>query len=231
MPVQPFCTTISTCLSNAFLQGTFECNATCPYNNVRSLKHKRCSYANPRKDGHTCKKPSTPHDICKEKRESKSDTSDVQAAPETEHQLHTPPFYIQMQHKVLKLVNKERRALDLSELQLDPVLTMCARQHNWDQTFIIGTLSHVGSDGMKLKQRLDNLGYRCKYCSENIAYGQTSADHVMRSLMKSVGHRDNILNKSATHMGLFVEKNANGKTFWTQIFAQPKGGQGFVKHE
>jgi len=52
--------------------------------------------------------------------------------------------------------------------------------------------------------------------TENIAAGYNSPEEVLKGWMKSPGHKRNLFNKSATHMGVGYYHNANSKfkNYW-----------------
>jgi uncharacterized protein YkwD len=56
---------------------------------------------------------------------------------------------------------------------------------------------------------------------ENIAKGQTTPEQVMNAWMNSQGHRENILNKNYTQIGVGIAKASNGQYIWTQLFIRP----------
>ena len=56
--------------------------------------------------------------------------------------------------------------------------------------------------------------------AENIAYGQTSPESVMKSWMRSIGHRNNIMNKSLTDIGCGMSISSGGKLFWCVCFGK-----------
>ena len=56
--------------------------------------------------------------------------------------------------------------------------------------------------------------------AENIAYGQRSPEEVMKSWLKSPGHRSNILNSKFTEIGCGMSISGNGKLYWCVCFAK-----------
>ena len=83
--------------------------------------------------------------------------------------------------------------------------------------------SHTGQDGSSFGQRAEAVGYGGAR-SENVAVGQATPEAVVQSWMNSPGHRANILDPSATEMGLgyFHLENDTGTVnynhYWTQMF-------------
>lgn len=57
--------------------------------------------------------------------------------------------------------------------------------------------------------------------AENVAYGYGTPAAVMAGWMNSDGHRRNILS-SNTHIGVGLAYGANGRPYWTQVFATPR---------
>lgn len=124
------------------------------------------------------------------------------------------------QRHLLELVNEQRRLNNVSPVQLHATLTSCARRHNADLAFTQRKLSHIGVDGAELSERLRRCGYRYRYASENVARGQGDPEHVVRSWMKSEGHKKNLLSGRATHMGVHVGRGIDGKLYWAQMFGK-----------
>ena len=62
---------------------------------------------------------------------------------------------------------------------------------------------------------LTAFGVSYQYSGENIAKGFTSAEAVMAALMRSEGHRGNILNTHHIRMGVGYIPDGN---VWVQLF-------------
>jgi len=56
--------------------------------------------------------------------------------------------------------------------------------------------------------------------AENIAYGQKSPEEVMKTWMRSHGHRSNILNGSFTEIGCGMSLSQEGRLYWCVCFAK-----------
>jgi len=56
--------------------------------------------------------------------------------------------------------------------------------------------------------------------AENIAYGQKSPEEVMKTWLKSSGHRSNILNSKFTEIGCGMSLSENGRLYWCVCFAK-----------
>ena len=100
-------------------------------------------------------------------------------------------------------------------LSVDTTLMDVAEAHSVDQAEM-GEMSHTGSDGSTLRQRIDRSGYSWMAIGENVAYNYRSAEHVMAGWLSSDGHCRNIMNPMFEELGLGLED-----WYWTQVFAKP----------
>lgn len=124
------------------------------------------------------------------------------------------------EREMLRTVNRERARVGLSKVRLSRTLCEVARRHNLDQMFVLRRISHVGSDGKRVGERLKKGGYEYRYAAENVAVGQRNVNHVHTSLMGSRGHRKNILHAEMKEMGMHVGRGRDGRLYWTQVFAE-----------
>lgn len=120
---------------------------------------------------------------------------------------------------VIELVNAERAARGLAPMAWDQRLELGAQRHSDDQA-AMRRLSHTGSDGSNLVERLARVGFPWRSAAENVASGQTSAASVMAAWMNSAGHRANILSTNS-HIGVGFALGGDGRTYWTQVIATP----------
>lgn len=107
------------------------------------------------------------------------------------------------------LVNGARSGAGLPTLAVDPVAQTKAQA--WaDHLADINALEHSRlSDGM-------DAGWR--RLAENVGYG-SSIDEVQQQFMGSSIHRDNVLDRRFTHLGVGVA-NGHGRTFVVLVFVQ-----------
>jgi uncharacterized protein YkwD len=124
-----------------------------------------------------------------------------------------------MLREMLDRVNAERSARGLASIRIDDRLTLAAQRHSDDQAGR-GQMSHMGSDGSGLTVRVDRAGYEWRSVAENVAYGYTDPASVMAGWMASAGHRRNILSAN-TDLGVGLAYGADGRPYWTQVFASP----------
>ena len=99
-------------------------------------------------------------------------------------------------------------------LSLHPQLQRTAVLHSADQASR-GRMSHQGSDGSRVGDRLSAQGYNWRTVGENVAWNQRSVAQVVAAWKSSTGHCKNIMNPAFTQMGLAVED-----WYWTQVLAR-----------
>jgi uncharacterized protein YkwD len=115
----------------------------------------------------------------------------------------------------LIIVNQERHRAGLSPLRLHSRLTATAQAHSNDMARH-NFMSHTGSDGSSFADRMKRHGYNFRTGAENVAAGQSSAQHVMESWMNSSRHRKNILGPNYRDIGIAYA--GGNKLYWTQVF-------------
>lgn len=133
--------------------------------------------------------------------------------------------------RVLELVNEARarggrcgaeRFGPAAPLGSSAMLDEAARRHARDMARH-GYFDHTARDGSAPKQRLARVGYRSRLTGENIAYGPTSAEEVVRGWLASPGHCANLLEPRFQEMGLALATgDARGAIYWVQVLATPQ---------
>lgn len=137
-------------------------------------------------------------------------------APGTDNdQTESEPEQLSYAEQVVKLVNEERAKAGLNAVVLDKELEAAAliRAKETEISF-----SHTRPDGRSFTTVLKDQGISYRGAGENIAWGQSSPEEVMRGWMNSEGHRANILNPNFTKIGVGYYRNTNGRNYWTQLF-------------
>jgi uncharacterized protein YkwD len=115
--------------------------------------------------------------------------------------------------------NKERAERKLPPLVAEPRLTAAARAHAADQAGH-KKMTHEGSDGSTLVDRVKRRGYTYLKVGENVAEGQTSVASVMDAWMNSPHHRENILG-DFTEVGVGRAEADDGTAYWCVDFGRP----------
>jgi uncharacterized protein YkwD len=121
---------------------------------------------------------------------------------------------------VLDRANAERAKAGCAPLRWSSRLHVAARGHSEDMARS-GNLSHTGSDGSTMRERIDAAGYRWSKIGENVAAGQPTAAQVVADWMTSPTHRANILDCDFVHLGVGFARNSGGTAYWTQDFGRP----------
>ena len=113
----------------------------------------------------------------------------------------------QMEDKLLSLVNQERNSRGLPELGFDPLLRAMARAHS-QKMMGENKLAHDFPGYEQIDKRAARTGLYFSKIGENVARSDT---FVMRffheALLTSPEHRENILDKDFTHLGVGIEKS------------------------
>jgi uncharacterized protein YkwD len=123
---------------------------------------------------------------------------------------------------VAELIGRDRAAAGLSPVGRDPELDALARAHSEDMA-LHHFFAHVSPRTGSVTDRLRARGYRSLMHAENIARNGTLYD-AQAGLMRSLGHRRNILASDATRVGVGIaETGRDGAHQWvvTQVFARP----------
>lgn len=117
-------------------------------------------------------------------------------------------YYYSKAYEVLDLVNQERVKNGLDKLYMNQELLETAMTRAGETAVCF---SHTRPDSsICFELNMD-------MAAENIAAGQTSAAAVMDSWMNSQGHRDNILSKNVSNIGIGCFYH-NGTYYWVQCF-------------
>ncbi|WP_335342431.1 CAP domain-containing protein [Polycladomyces zharkentensis] len=134
--------------------------------------------------------------------------------PATSGQQQTSYTQSKYEKQVVDLTNKERAKYGLPALKVDPKLSKMARdkaRDMHDNHYFDHNSPTYGSPFDMMKR----YGIQYKTAGENIAMGQPTPQEVVNDWMNSKGHRENILNKNYTYIGVGYVKDGN---YWVQEF-------------
>jgi uncharacterized protein YkwD len=120
------------------------------------------------------------------------------------------------------LANKERASAGLTALAENGALLNAATEHSTFQAKS-NTMTHTGSGGSSLGQRLSNAGYQYSIGAENVAMGYGNCADVIKGWMNSPGHRANILNAKVSEIGVSAVAASNGSIYWTMDLGSRAG--------
>lgn len=121
-------------------------------------------------------------------------------------------------NEIASLINNARAQNGLPALSVDAQLALAAQNHSIDMA-CHGLLSHTGSDGSSVQERIAATGYSASYLEEIIygsGYPQTAFDWWMNDQI----HRDAILNPNAVEMGVgfaYVADTAHGGYYTVDV--------------
>jgi uncharacterized protein YkwD len=117
--------------------------------------------------------------------------------------------------EVGRLVNAHRARIGCPALAWDDAAARAAQGHS-DDMARRNYFSHTSPEGGTMAERLRAQGISFGRAAENIAYGQPTAQEVVRGWLNSPGHRANIENCALTRQGVGV-----AGTRWTHVFYTP----------
>jgi uncharacterized protein YkwD len=121
--------------------------------------------------------------------------------------------------ELLAAHNRERKDAERKPLKLSPKLSQAARIQAADMAKH-KKLSHTGSDGSNVADRVKRMSYLYVRLGENVANGQRSVEDVIKTWMDSSGHRANIL-ADFTEMGAARVEDDEGSNYWCVDFGIP----------
>ena len=115
--------------------------------------------------------------------------------------------------EILELINNHRSSLELSSLADMPVVKSVAYSHT-DYMVDNNVVSH---DNFYTRSNYLKSNVGAKKVSENVAYGYSSAESVVRAWIKSEKHKANI-EGDYTNFDVSAERNDDGRYYYTNIF-------------
>jgi len=126
--------------------------------------------------------------------------------------------------KLYELTNYERQKYNLPPLNYNEKLSAAAYQKALDM-FNKNYWAHFGPNGETPWRFILNSGYQYEYAGENLAKNFLFSQNVVSAWMNSPTHRENILRKEYTDIGLAVVNGSlNGEptTLVVQMFGKPQ---------
>lgn len=121
--------------------------------------------------------------------------------------------------EILQLVNIERQSRGIAPLRLNRNLNQGAAIRAMEITHCF---SHTRPNGNKFYTVFKNPN-AIYMLGENIAAGHASPEQTVKQWMNSSGHRENILRKDYTELGVgyAFSKDSEFGHYWVQIFSRP----------
>ena len=116
----------------------------------------------------------------------------------------------------IQTVNSVRAQSALPEVQQSPKLNEIAKLHAADM-LRHGFISHKGSDGSQLSNRVKKAGYQYCFVAENIEVTQGSFDQVVDKWQSYPPARKVLLHRKAKEIGIAHA----GEWIWVMVLARP----------
>jgi uncharacterized protein YkwD len=115
--------------------------------------------------------------------------------------------------------NALRTQNGLPPYKLNDKLNASAQRHSQDMAGT-GKIDHAGSDGSTARRRILDTGYEAQFTGENIFGGMVTVDDTWDYWVNDPPHRDILLNKLFTDIGVSVVKGARGAYYYTMDLAR-----------
>jgi uncharacterized protein YkwD len=126
----------------------------------------------------------------------------------------------QQEAQILTATNKFRAQNRLGTLRTNRILQRVAQAHSANMARQ-EKLDHV-LNGLGPAQRVTRAGYRFALVAENVAFASfLNVNSIMQGWIRSPGHRRNLLERSATEIGIGAARSAAGNWYYTQVFGRP----------
>lgn len=122
--------------------------------------------------------------------------------------------YSKIESDILELVNAHRSSIGLTTLTKMDLVSGVSDGHT-EYMIETGQISHDNFDE-RAQELMDKAG--AKSVGENVAYGYTTAESVVKGWLNSPEHKAIIENPNYTHFGISTEANSEGRNFFTQMF-------------
>lgn len=188
-------------------------------NKASNNKNSSKSNSTSKKNNNVSKSSNTSKDTVSKNNTSKSNISTSNTGQAS---VASEKFMAQVEQKIFEKVNAERAKAGVSKLSYNKTMEKYARIKSQDMGDR-GYFDHKDPQGNLITVKMKNDGVNYKAWGENIAYigGVSDADALanqfMTNWMNSQGHRENILSKNFSSIGVGVYKMGN-KVYATQEF-------------
>ncbi|WP_353471609.1 CAP domain-containing protein [Salipiger sp. H15] len=113
-------------------------------------------------------------------------------------------------------LNALRQQQGLAALSYSPVLEKVAQGHASDMARM-DKLTHTGSDGSQIGDRVKRSGYNMRRAAENVALNGGGLDGAMQGWINSPPHLANMLKPDVSEYGI-----ARSGNYWVMVLARTK---------
>ena len=118
------------------------------------------------------------------------------------------------------MLNQVRADNGSGPVQYDARLGLAAQLHANDM-LAMRDMTHVGSDGSSVGQRVLRQGYHYRIVGENIARGQQTEQSVLTAWVNSSGHQANNINPLFEDFGL-GKAGSGSQLYWALVLASER---------
>ncbi len=128
---------------------------------------------------------------------------------------------------LVDLTNSNRASNNFTPLKINPLLEEAAKLKAKDMASR-GYFEHNSPDGLTPWFWFEKAGYKFSYAGENLAINFFDSKDLISAWLKSPLHKENILNKNFTEIGIATAKgiyNGREAVFVVQMFGQPVQAQ------
>jgi len=134
-----------------------------------------------------------------------------------------PGGYQTMQADLVVQLNAERRARGLPAFVYSPKLDRAAQTHACDNARR-HSISHEGSDGGRLVNRLHRVAYNYRAASENTGRGFANGTRAVQWWMNSPGHKKNMLMRQTRDVGVGIAMSSapDSRLHWILVMGAEK---------
>ncbi len=123
--------------------------------------------------------------------------------------------------RIVEAHNRIRADERLNKLSVSKKLQAAAQAHALDMAEH-RKMTHVGSRGSTMTDRIKAQAYRYRRAGENVAVGRFSIERLMKGWMDSSHHKRNILG-GFSQIGVGCAIDEDGKRYWCVNFGLPAG--------
>ncbi len=124
--------------------------------------------------------------------------------------------YKEMAADILKYVNEHRKSMSLKPLRMNGLITAAAEKHTRNMATKKVEFGHDG-----FNERMEQLSKQLKPAysfAENVSEGPETAKEAVEQWLNSEEHKKNIEGKDYNLTGIGIQKSADGKLYFTEIF-------------
>ncbi|MDZ4686082.1 MAG: CAP domain-containing protein [Planctomycetaceae bacterium] len=121
--------------------------------------------------------------------------------------------------KLIELTNAERKKISTPAVRFDPVLMQVARGQS-EHMARLKQISHE-LEGRTFTLRMKEAKYRALAAGEICAEGARDPQEAVADWLESPGHKETMLDAKYTAVGVGIAADADGRWYYTQVFAQP----------